>query len=72
MRKPIGASTSATSKVLLKVCDQGTQTWYLVDFGVAVSIVPTGNRRRPAILLVYNLVAANGVPIATMGQGSLT
>lgn len=57
MRKPIGASTDAASKVLLKVYDQGTQTWYLVDTVAVGSTVPTSTKRCRGTLLPYDLVA---------------
>ena len=59
-------AASRQGRALLWVADQVSSTRYVVDTGAAISIVPS-SLDSPQERLVYDLLAANGNPIATYG-----
>ena len=60
------AHPTSTPRVLLWVTDQASDARYLIDTGATVSIVPPPTHFEPE-RLAYDLLAANGTPIATYG-----
>ncbi|XP_076066077.1 uncharacterized protein LOC143039721 [Oratosquilla oratoria] len=60
-------SSRAHSRALLRVTDTVTGCHFLVDTGAVISVVPPAAKDRTHAHTAYDLLAANGTPIATYG-----